>query len=118
MLFCNLGKNLAVDCDIGHLEHVDEPGVAQAEFVNCGVDLYGPKGTEGALLGTAVAECVHTSLEHSRTSETNLALSTPLVALYASKQVLSAFCVLCTTFYSWHIRKDCMASSLSERDGW
>lgn len=118
MLFCNLSKNLAVDCDVGHLEHVDEPGVAQAEFMNCSVDLDGPKGTEGALLGTAVAECVHTSLEHSRTSETNLALATPLIALYASEQVLSAFCMLGTSFDAWHISSSYMASSLSGRDGW
>ncbi len=102
MLLCDLGKNLAVDCDVGDFQHIDEPGVAQAEFVNCGVDLYGPKGTESALLGTAVAESVHTSLEHCRTSETNLALTTPLIALYASKQVLSTFCMLGTSFDAWH----------------
>ncbi len=70
--------------------------------MNCGVNLYRPKGSECALLGAAVAECVHTSLEHSRASKTNLALTAPLEALYASEQVLSALNMLCTSFYAWH----------------
>lgn len=104
MLVGQDGKNLAVDADVCNLEHVDELGVGEANFANRGVDLDSPKVTEGALLGTAVAESVDTSLEHCRTSETNLALASPFEALHASEKVLSTFCMLCTSFDAWHRR--------------
>ncbi len=71
--------------------------------MNCGVDLNRPKSSESALLSTAVAEGVDTGFKHGRTSETDLALTTPLVTLYSGKEVLATFDVLGTSFNSWHI---------------
>ncbi len=103
VLFSNLGKNLAVYSNVRNLEHVDETGVGKAEFVNCSVDLYRPKGTECALLGTAIAEGVHTSFEHGRAGKTNLALSAPLEAFYSGKKIFTSLRVLCTALNSRHI---------------
>ena len=103
VLFGNLRKDFSIYGNVRKLEHVDETGVRKTEFVNCGVYLYRPKCSECAFFCTAVAECVNASLEHSRASKTNLALTAPLEAFYAGEQVLSAFCMLGTSFYSWHI---------------
>ncbi len=80
--------------------------------MNGGVDLNRPKSTESALLGSAVAEGIHTGFEHGRTSETDLALTSPLVALYSGKEVLATFYVLGTSFNSWHISLDYTEASL------
>ncbi len=104
MLFCQLRQHFAVDGDVGCFQEGDKAGVGQAKLANCGVDLDRPQVTERALLGATIAEGVDASFEHGRACKTDLALSSPLVAFYACKKILAAFCVLCTSFDAWHIR--------------
>ncbi len=116
VFFGQLGKDLAVNTDVRDLQHVDEPRVGKAKFVHGGVDLDRPQVAERALLGTAVAEGIHASLEHRWASKTNLTLTAPLEAFHAGEQIFTSFDVLSTSFYAWHIRSNYMEASLSGRD--
>src|SRR5687767_11029115 len=85
VLLGHLGEHLAVDSDVLRLQHADEAAVAQTKHAHGSVDLEVPQVAERALLGAAVAEGVHASLEHGRAGEADLALAAPAVALHARK---------------------------------
>ncbi len=105
MLFGKHGQDFAINDNVCFFEHVDETGIGETVFANSSIDLQRPQCTEGALLGAAIAEGVHTRFQHGWTSKTNFAFSSPLVSFDALHQIVAAFHVLCTAFYSRHSKE-------------
>lgn len=105
MLCAERSQDLAIDSDAGLCKGGDQFGVGGAVQASSGVDLDIPERAELTFLLAAVAQGHFTGMEHGWASKTDKVLASPHVAFYPFKQVFSAFYVLCTSFYAWHIIK-------------